>query len=196
MRTQQETEETASQQMHYRIARGLVLACPIVIALLQLLPGPSETNPRLDERENLETNLAVPVPVSAMLQRACMNCHSSETRWPWYARMAPVSWVIAKDVSEARRAMNLSRWSTRNGRRPELAIATLTAACEDLRYARMPKWSYRLLHPEAQVSKLEVEQFCAWANGEVRQLVRKKRQQGRGKNAKLLQAGSKKSIGQ
>lgn len=192
MRTQQdETEELARQEAHYRIARGLVLACPIVLALLQLVPGPSATNPRLDERETLEANLAVPAPVSAMMQRACVNCHSSETHWPWYARMAPVSWMIAKDVNEARKAMNLSRWSSQNGRRPDLAITTLTAACEDLRSGRMPKWNYRMLHPEAQVSKLEVDQFCVWAKGEVRQLVRKKQQQNRGKFAKLLQAADK-----
>lgn len=188
MWTQHETEELARQEAHYRIARGLVLACPIVLALLQLVPGPSAANPRLDERETLEANLAVPAPVSAMMQRACMNCHSSETRWPWYSRMAPVSWMIAKDVNEARKAMNLSRWSSQNGRRPDLAIATLTAACDDLRTGRMPKWSYRMLHPEAQVSKLEVDQFCVWAKGEVRQLVRKKQQQPQGKSAKLLQA--------
>ena len=72
--------------------------------------------------------------------------------------------------------------------RPDVAIATLTAACEDLRTGRMPKWNYRLLHSEAEVSKMEVDQFCGWATAEVRQLVRKKQQQTRGKNAKLLQA--------
>ena len=188
MRTQQEIEESAREQAHYRVARGLVLAFPIVLAVLQLLPGPSRANPRRDERESLEATLVVPAPVSAMLQRACVNCHSSETRWPWYARMAPVSWLIAKDVNDARKAMNLSRWANQNGRRPDVAIATLTAACQDLRTGRMPKWNYRALHPEAQVSKLEVDQFCGWANGEVRQLVRKKQQQPRRKSLMLLQA--------
>ena len=191
MRSQQDIEEAAREEAHYRIARGLVLACPIVLAVLQFLPGPSRANPRRDERETLEANLVVPAPVSAMLQRACMNCHSSESRWPWYARMAPLSWMIAKDVNEARKAMNLSRWASQNGRRPDLAIATLTAACEDLRTGRMPKWNYRALHPEAQVSKTEVDQFCGWANGEVRQLVRKRQQQPRGKSAKLLRTASR-----
>jgi hypothetical protein len=81
--------------------------------------------------------------------------------------------------------MNLSRWSTQNGRRPDLAIATLTAACEDLRSGRMPKWNYRLLHPEAQVSKPEIDQFCGWAKGEISQLARKKQPQIRGKLTRL-----------
>jgi len=181
MQTQQEIEENDREKAHRRIARGLAVAFPIVLALLQLLPRPSMAIPRLDRRETMEANLAVPPPVAAMIGRACSNCHSNETRWPWYARMAPASWIMAKDVNEARKAMNLSRWASQNGRSPELAIATLTAACEDLRTGRMPTWNYRLLHPEAEVSKAEVDQFCGWATGEVRLLVRKKQQQTRGK---------------
>ncbi|MEO8131864.1 MAG: heme-binding domain-containing protein [Bryobacteraceae bacterium] len=184
---QQTDEEVDRQKAHHRIARGVVVACPIVLALLQLLPGPSTANPPPDKRGSLEANFAVPPPVSAMIERSCSNCHSNETHWPWYARMAPASWIMAKDVNEARRAMNLSRWSTQNGRRPDLAIATLTAACEDLRTGRMPKWNYRLLHPEATVSKTEADQFCGWATSEVRALLRKK-QQMRARDTKLLSA--------
>ena len=187
MRTQNETEEEDRQKTHFRIARNFVVACPIVLALLQFVPGPSAANPRLDEREALESNLAVPAPVSAMIQRSCMNCHSNETHYPWFTRMAPVSWMAAKDVNEGRKAMNLSRWASQNGRTPDLAIATLLAACEDLRTGRMPKLSYRVMHPEAQVSRQEVDQFCAWANGEIQQQVRKKREI-RSKSAKFLHA--------
>ena len=189
MQTQQDKPDEAEvqQQRHSRIARGVFFACPIILASMQLLPGPSHTNPRVDARETLEANMPVPAPVSAMLKRACANCHSNETKWPWYTRMAPASWMIAKDVDGGRKAMNFSRWSSQSGRRPELAIATLTAACTDLQTGRMPKWNYRLLHPEAQVSPAEVAQFCTWSQVEIGQLVRKKQEQTRGKFTKLLQ---------
>src|SRR4051812_25327939 len=145
MQNQQDKPEEpeVQERKHSRIAKGLFFACPVVLAAMQLLPGPSRVNPRVDERETLEANVAVPTPVAAMLQRACSNCHSNETKWPWYTRMAPASWMIAKDVEGARKVMNFSRWSSQTGRRPELAIATLSAACTDLQTGRMPKWNYR-----------------------------------------------------
>jgi hypothetical protein len=185
--SQQDTVEIQQQQRHIRIARGVLLTGPIVLALIQLIPGPSRVNPPVDIRETLATNVSMPAPVSAMLERACVNCHSNNTKWPWYTHLAPASWMVAKDVQDARKTMNFSRWAAQNGRRPELAIATLTAACSDLQTGRMPKWNYLLLHPEAKVSPEEVAQFCTWSKGEVRLLVRKKREQNPGKFTKLLQ---------
>jgi hypothetical protein len=182
-----EQKETAQQKNHYRIAKGIIFACPIVLIALQMVPEPSRTNARVNKTETIEANLAVPAPVSAMLNRSCMNCHSNETHWPWYTRVAPVSWMVSKDVENARKVMNLSRWSSQNGRRPELAIATLTAACSGLQTGRMPKWNYVLMHPEARISKAEADQFCVWSQGEIRQLVRKRQQQSRSKFTKLLQ---------
>lgn len=82
---------------------------------------------------------------------------------------------MASDVTKARRSMNFSRWSVQNGRKPEIAIATLAAACSGMQSGSMPKWNYLLMHPEARVTKLEADQFCVWSAGEVRQLVKKKR---------------------
>jgi hypothetical protein len=185
------SQDTADER-HSKIARTLFFACPVVLIAVQLVPGPSHVNPRINIRETLEANANVPAPVSAMFERACANCHSNNTQWPWYSRVAPMSWMVAKDVEDARKAMNLSRWSVQNGRRPELAIATLTAACSDLQTGRMPKWNYLLAHPEARVSKEEVAGFCTWSQGEIKQLVRKKQEQSKSKFTKLLQTGNDK----
>jgi hypothetical protein len=191
MRTQLEQAAQDQQQKPYAIARVLIYTWPVALAAIQLLPAPSRTNPRIDAKQTMEASLAVPSQVSGMLQRACSNCHSSETHWPWYSRIAPASWLIGRDVHEARKAMNLSRWASQNGRRPELAVATLTAACFDVRNGRMPKWNYTLLHPEARVSKLEADQFCAWSQMQARLLSRKKPlQQTRTKVTRLLQTSS------
>jgi hypothetical protein len=185
--THNQTQEQPRQEKHHWIAKGFVLACPMVLAAIQFLPTPPRTNPHVDKRETIEANLDIPAPVAAMLQRSCMNCHSNETRWPWYTRMAPASWMTTKDVDAARKAMNLSRWSSQSGRRPDLAIGSLTAACADLQTGRMPMRNYVLLHPEARVTKLEVDQFCAWSKGEIRELAKRKQQQSRDKFTKLLQ---------
>lgn len=83
------------------------------------------------------------------LQRACQNCHSHETAWPWYARVAPVSWLVRKDVSDGRRYLNFSRW-------PEYGTTgqsqLLALAADDLASGTMPPRRYLWLHPEARLT--------------------------------------------
>ena len=64
------------------------------------------------ERSNppVETATAPPPSVEEVLRRACFDCHSHETRWPWYSRVAPASWLVARDVHEARQELNFSDW--------------------------------------------------------------------------------------
>src|SRR5262245_36516954 len=82
-------------------------------AMIQMLPIQPKINPPIHPERIVEATLDVPAPVQSILTAACKDCHSHETRWPWYANIAPVSWWIARDVNRARRAMDLSEWSTR-----------------------------------------------------------------------------------
>lgn len=87
-----------------------------------------------------------------MLQRACQNCHSHDTAWPWYGRVAPLSWLLRKDVSDGRRFLNFSRW-------PEYGAAgqgqLLALAAHDVASGAMPPRRYLWLHPEARLTDLE-----------------------------------------
>ncbi len=86
------------------------------------------------------------------LQHACQNCHSHDTTWPWYSRIAPVSWMLRKDVGDGRRFLNFSRW-------PEYGAAgqgqLLALAADDVAAGTMPPRRYRLLHPEARLTDRE-----------------------------------------
>lgn len=79
--------------------------------------------------------------------RACFDCHSNETKWPWYSRVAPISWMVADHVLEGRRALNFSEWPG----------GELEEAAEEVRKERMPLASYLLGHPEARLSASERE---------------------------------------
>jgi len=91
----------------------------------------------------------------ALAQRACMDCHSNETRWPWYSYVAPVSWLVAHDVEEGRREVNFSQLSTnanslsRMGQRVERAIQS----------GNMPPVQYFPTHPDAQLAADEKQAF-------------------------------------
>jgi hypothetical protein len=81
----------------------------------------------------------------ALARRACYDCHSNETRWPWYAQITPVSWLLAQDVAEARRHFNFSDW---RGHDPE-------EIQEVVLEGEMPPALYRLMHPAARLTPAE-----------------------------------------
>lgn len=83
----------------------------------------------------------------ALARRACFDCHSHETRWPWYASVAPVSWRIRHHVDEGRAELNFSAFD-----RPQREARE---AAEVVREGGMPPWDYRLMHAEARLDEQE-----------------------------------------
>jgi cytochrome c len=108
-------------------------------------------------------NAAGPPTLFRTLNNSCLNCHSENTVWPWYSRLAPVSWLVERDVSRARSKMNLSRWEE-NG--PEQKIEFLTRMRAAARSKVMPPPQYTLIHPEAKLSAAQIQELYAWARAE------------------------------
>jgi len=79
--------------------------------------------------------------------RACGDCHSNQTTWPWYSRVAPVSWLIASDVAEGRGRLNVSEWNRRQRAADEAAEAVVEG--------EMPLPIYLIMHPNARLSTEE-----------------------------------------
>ena len=130
--------------------------------------GPKPTNPPIDRSVALSTG-AVPAPVLNVLQRACYNCHSSETRWPWYSHVAPASWLVVSDVNRGRGQLNFSRW---DGYNVYDRADKLDKACEVISSGQMPPFQYRIIHGEARLSEQEIATICAWTRDESARLTR------------------------
>lgn len=101
-----------------------------------------------------------PAEVEALLERACYDCHSNETRWPWYSQIAPMSFLIARDVTEGRRELNFSTWSQYNERRKTRKLKEIA---EQVEKGKMPQWYYVSLHPDAKLSAADRELITKWA---------------------------------
>ena len=133
-----------------------------VIVLALLFVGiqfiqPERTNPPVDPASTFET-VAKPGPeVASLVRRACYDCHSHETGWPWYAYVAPVSWLVADDVRVARRKLNFSQWNLLG---PEMSRTRLKEACEEVKEGGMPLWNYLLMHPEARLTAEDIKTLC------------------------------------
>lgn len=112
-----------------------------LLVLIQLIPyGRAQSNPPLTGEPAWDSQAT-----RDLFFRACADCHSNETHWPWYSQVAPSSWLLQNDVDEAREHFNVSEWG-RPGKNKG------NEAGEELRDGDMPLWFYPPLHPEARLS--------------------------------------------
>jgi hypothetical protein len=128
----------------------------VLLLVIQFVPVTRENPP-------VEADLQAPESVKRILERACYDCHSNETRWPWYARLAPVSWVVAWDVSEAREEFNFSNWGSLNG---EKRAEIREEIWEEVEEGEMPLWYYLPAHPEARLSEADRALLREWSDGD------------------------------
>jgi mono/diheme cytochrome c family protein len=124
---------------------GLVLALAIQLVPVNRADPASVAEPSWDSPAT-----------RALLKQACFDCHSNETEWPWYSRIAPVSWLLAHDVQEGRSNLNFSEWEAGMGGAP--LLVEVTRAVEG---GQMPPAQYLLTHPGARLSDAEKQQLLA-----------------------------------
>ena len=103
-----------------------------------------------------------PDDVKAVLHRACWDCHSNQTVWPWYSRVAPVSFLVYRDVVEGRKHLNFSEWDKLNDKR---RAHKQKEVGEQVQEGEMPPWFYTPMHPDAKLSDADKALLEKWAEG-------------------------------
>jgi len=101
-----------------------------------------------------------PPAVRDIVLRACADCHSEETKWPWYSNLPPVSWKIRADVDKARAVMNLSRWDAHSDQERHAFARQMALAA---RIHVMPPPRYLWMHRDAKLSNAELDVLKGWA---------------------------------
>ena len=158
-----------------RMVRRVLLAGAAGFIGFQFIPVASLPARQATGEENPMLKTRMPQHLAASMYRACGNCHTDATAWPWYSRIAPVSWLMARDVERARKTLNFSEWEEKHAAKPAVAASMLLSACQSIRLGRMPLPAYVLMHPESKLSADEVDAFCAWSQTEARSLIRQSR---------------------
>ena len=131
----------------------------VVFAAAQLV-RPERANPATDASRAIEAKGHTASGLVPILNRSCGDCHSNATVWPWYSRVAPLSWLMSYAVTEGRRAVNFSEWDAYS---PEQQQMLLAVSCQDASDGKMPG-SYALLRPETKLSSQDVATICAAAH--------------------------------
>jgi len=123
------------------------LAAIVVFVLIQLVPyGRDHENPPVVAEPAWDTP-----KTRELFFRACKDCHSHETTWPWYGSIAPASWLLQRDVEEGRSHFNVSRWG--QGKQDADEAASM------VRKGEMPPWFYLPAHPEARLTDSEKQEL-------------------------------------
>ena len=139
-----------------------------VFAALQFI-RPARTNPPVDQTKTIQAHALVSPEVAAILDRSCNDCHSNQTRWPWYSQIAPVSWKVAGDVNEGRDHMNLSDWAQYSQSEQQSLMKHI---CREVKDGSMPLRSYLWMHGGAKLSTEDVKTLCDWASAESQRLTK------------------------
>lgn len=136
-----------------RAWKSVFVAAAILLIAVQFVPV-NRANPPVG------SELVAPGEVISVLRRSCYDCHSNETTWPWYSRVAPASWLVAKDVREGREAVNYSTWGRYS---PEERAEKQAETWEDVEEGEMPLGIYVLIHPSARLSEQDRAVLRSWA---------------------------------
>ncbi len=131
--------------------KRIVIALVVIVVGMQLIPV-KRSNPAVI------SDFSGPAEVKAILKRSCYDCHSNETRWPWYSHIAPVSWLVAHDVKEGREHMNFSDWE------PLKDIVWIRTQIHTMvANGQMPPKYYLPMHSKAKVSTGDLAVLKDWA---------------------------------
>ncbi len=137
---------------------GIVLLAYVLSPPRAPLPSIGGSNPPVTGA------ITAPPNVEAVLRRSCYDCHSNETRWPWYSRVVPVAGLLAREVELGRKEVNFSEWTSYM---PATRKRKLQWMERSLHERAMPPWTYRLLHPDAQLTDKDLTMLTQWIQSQL-----------------------------
>lgn len=157
-------------KMVWKIIKWLLIVLVCLFILIQL-KRPARTNPPIDLSQTIEARTQMSPQVAAIVDRACRDCHSNRTEWPWYTNVAPVSWWITDHVNEGRKNMNISEWGKLASDRQDKKLRQI---CDEVEDGAMPLSSYLPMHPKAKLSEQDKKTLCDWTSAERERLSKTK----------------------
>jgi len=123
----------------------------VFLIAIQLVPfGLSHANPPVTQEPPWDSPAT-----RELVRRACFDCHSNQTVWPWYSNVAPVSWLNQRDVNGGRSHVNFSEWNKPQKHAEDVA--------NEVRSADMPPWFYLPMHPPARLTAAEKQELIEGA---------------------------------
>jgi hypothetical protein len=147
-----------------------ILVAILVVAFiaLQFIPNKMPENV-LAGKDDLISSGALPESISSILKTSCYDCHSNQTSFPWYSKVAPASWLLAKDIREGRDDLNFSEWGSYSKRHQ---IGNLSKIKEEVGSGDMPLKKYLLIHRHAKLSPVQKDALSKWTEDMTKNILK------------------------
>ena len=113
-------------------------------------------------------SVEIPALVKKKIVNACYDCHSDKTAYPFYNRIAPVSWLLANDIRKAKEKLNFSDWISYDRKKQ---IKLLTDICDEITAGEMPLKAYVIMHSKAVINEKELDEICQWTEQASEQIM-------------------------
>ena len=137
-----------------------LIAIVLLFLFIQLIPWEQPPATK-DNPDDLLLHQNVPEDVAGLLKASCYDCHSNETVYPWYSKVAPVSWLVRRDVKEGRKELNFSEWNKLKITKKAKALDQIAEYTES---EEMPMKIYTIMHPDAKLDDAKRKKIIDWAN--------------------------------
>jgi len=150
-----------------KAAKYTLIAFLALVIIVQFIPVvlPENTD---DLSNDLIQTQNIPTEVADILQQSCYDCHSSNTVYPWYSHVAPVSWLVIRDVNNGREELNFSQWKSLSKRKQ---LKTLNNIAEEVESKEMPMPIYTLIHRDAILDESAINLVVNWATTTSEQML-------------------------
>lgn len=143
--------------------KRLLLAILLVFVVMQIIPRDRPDGSHLAPEAHMAYSLQPPADVQQLLEVACYDCHSYETTYPWYSKIAPVSFWIDHHIEEGREHVNFAEWASYD---PKDQAHMMEECAEEVLEGEMPFNSYTWLHSEAALSNAQRQRLAEWFNSQ------------------------------
>jgi len=146
-----------------------IILAIVVIALvaIQFIPNRMPSNKPVSEQDIIHSG-QVTGDMAKILKTSCYDCHSEQTEFPWYSKMAPTSWLLADDITNGRKNLNFSEWNSYTKRKK---IGKLEAIREEVSSGEMPLPVYLLMHRRSKLSPEQVEALSQWTDDMTKKIL-------------------------
>jgi hypothetical protein len=145
-----------------KVLKILVVVLAVGLIVIQFFRV-DRTNPPIVESQTLAAAVSVPPDVTLILGRACNDCHSHKTVYPWYTNLQPVAWWLRDHIDHGREELNLSTFNTYETKKKARKLEEI---CDEVRDGKMPLPSYLWGHPEAVLTESDKNVLCSWTEAE------------------------------
>lgn len=142
------------------MVKKIFIGLLIVLVIIQFI-HPTKNKSTTSQPNDIGVTMNVPDDVSIILRKACYDCHSNNTSYPWYANIQPMAWWLNDHIEEGKDELNFSEFGSYKLKRKIKKFNEIAGEVTD---GEMPLKSYTWIHKDAKLSKEEANTLINWAN--------------------------------